>query len=44
MRYFALYLIIIAIIATTFAMTTSSFAHDVTCNLGSYGAIIEGCA
>ena len=43
MRYFAVYLILIGLIAATFATTSASFAHDVTCKLGSYGAIMEGC-
>ena len=43
MRYFALYLAIIAIIAATFSIMSGAMANGVTCELGSYGAIAQGC-
>lgn len=39
MRYFALYLAIIAIIIGTIATTTGALANGVACELGSYGKI-----
>lgn len=39
MRYFALYLVIIAIIASTFAITSGALANGVVCELGSYGKV-----
>ena len=43
MRYIAFYLIIIAIFALAVSSMTGALAADVTCELGTYGAIVEGC-
>lgn len=43
MRGFVIYLIVIGLIATTLMTTVSAMAGDVTCTLGSYGAIVAGC-
>jgi hypothetical protein len=43
MRYIAFYLIIIALIALAVSSVTGALAQGVTCELGTYGAIVEGC-
>lgn len=39
MRYFAIYLIAIAIAMAAIATTTGALAHPLACTLGSYGQI-----
>lgn len=43
MRYIAFYFIIIAVFALAVAGVTGALAADVTCELGTYGAIAKGC-
>lgn len=43
MRYFVVYLLMIAAIAATLSATTGALANGVVCELGSYGAIAQGC-
>lgn len=43
MRYIMFYLLIIGIIALAISSVTGALAADVTCELGTYGAIAKGC-
>lgn len=43
MRYIAFYLLLMAIAAFAFTAVSGSLAHGVTCELGTYGAVVEGC-
>jgi hypothetical protein len=43
MRYFVLYLVLVAIVATMVTGLASAAMNDVTCTLGSYGAVVDGC-
>lgn len=42
-RYLVFYLILIAVIAFAVSSVTGALAADVTCELGTYGAVVKGC-